>query len=173
MHQIQTLTPMTPFLFVIRKMWKKKSSNEEILPKLCFLKLMVAMLSKTKGMVSFEMNLKFFFVQICKKFRHLNFTGFLPNVPIKVRILSMIKEDESNHHLNPYLYTIEVTHGPQNWMIKKRYKHFFKLHNSIRFQFVDNEPKDENKVKMYRVTQTKIYFFIQAFGSTRKEPFIW
>ena len=80
-------------------------------------------------------------------------------MPVKVRILSMIKEDESNHHLNPYLYTIEVTHGPQNWMIKKRYKHFFKLHNSIRFQFVDNEPKDENKVKMYRVTQTKIYFF--------------
>ena len=100
----------------------------------------------------------------------MNFTGFLPNVPIKVRILSMIKEDESNHHLNPYLYTIEVSHGPQNWMIKKRYKHFFKLHNSIRFQFVDNEPKDENKVKMYRVTQTKIYFINNLykfkFGNT-------
>ena len=88
----------------------------------------------------------------------MNFTGFLPNVPIKVRILSMIKEDESNHHLNPYLYTIEVTHGPKNWMIKKRYKNFFKLHNSIRFQFVDNEPKDENKVKMYMVPELKFTF---------------
>ena len=167
MHQIQTLTPMTPYLFVTRKTLKKKSSNEEILLKLCFLKMMVAMLSKTKEMVSFSMYLKrFLYLDFVEKCLNLNFTGFLPNVPIKVRILSMIKEDESNHHLNPYLYTIEVTHGPQNWMIKKRYKHFFKLHNSIRFQFVDNEPKDENKVKMYRVTQTKIYFF-------RKEPFIW
>ena len=68
MHQIQTLTPMTQFLFVIRKMWKKESSNEEILPKLCFLKLMVAMLSKTKGMVSFETNLKISL--------HINFCEF-------------------------------------------------------------------------------------------------
>lgn len=33
----------------------------------------------------------------------------------------------------PYRYTIELTHGPFKWMIKRRYKHFMSLHQQLSF----------------------------------------
>ena len=37
----------------------------------------------------------------------------MPRIPIEVVILKMErKETTSRHQLNPYLYTIEVKHGP-------------------------------------------------------------
>ena len=42
-------------------------------------------------------------------------------------------ENLRHRKLNPYLYNIKVTHGQEEWCIKKRYNHFLKLHTAILF----------------------------------------
>ena len=64
----------------------------------------------------------------------------MPRIPIKVEILKMErKETTSRHQLNPYLYTIEVKHGPYCWIVQRRYNRFFKLHTSIMFQQLEDD----------------------------------
>ena len=76
-----------------------------------------------------------------------------------------------SHRLNPFLYTIEVTHGPKNWVVRRRYHHFRKLHTSLyMFQKVDqlkhltnaadSSPETTEKVKLFytwRIHNIKIW----------------
>lgn len=66
----------------------------------------------------------------------LNFTScqrkvFIPNVEIYAQIIDTDRS-VTTHLLNPNLYTIQLTHGPFQWTIKKRYKHFSALHQQLR-----------------------------------------
>ena len=68
------------------------------------------------------------------------FTVFLGDTPVEVEITQMTCL-ESNPHTawNPYLYTIEVTHGEYQWTVKKRYNQFLKLHTAIMLSGRDTE----------------------------------
>ena len=57
---------------------------------------------------------------------------FLGATPVEVEITQMTCLESNPHaHWNPYLYTIEVTHGEYKWTVKKRYNQFLKLHTAI------------------------------------------
>ncbi|KAJ8679652.1 hypothetical protein QAD02_015439 [Eretmocerus hayati] len=56
---------------------------------------------------------------------------FIPGEDIHVKIID-IERSITTHPLNPNLYTIQFTHGPFQWTIKKRYKHIHVLHNQLK-----------------------------------------
>lgn len=65
------------------------------------------------------------------KFTAIQRKVFLPDVEIEVRIVDH-ERSSTTHLLNPNLYTIELKHGPYVWSVKKRYKHFYALHQQLR-----------------------------------------
>lgn len=47
----------------------------------------------------------------------------ISDIPIHARIIHVEKDETSNFHLlNPFLYTIELTHGKYVWTVVRRYK---------------------------------------------------
>lgn len=56
---------------------------------------------------------------------------YIPGVETQVAVIDN-ERNMTMHLLNPNLYTIQITHGPFIWTIKKRYKHFNTLHQSLR-----------------------------------------
>lgn len=56
---------------------------------------------------------------------------YIPGKEINVKVID-IERSITTHPLNPNLYTIEFTHGPFVWTIKKRYKHIQNLHNQLK-----------------------------------------
>ena len=81
-------------------------------------------------------------------------------MPIRVKIINVQKTElprsETLRHRqwNPYLYTIEVTHGKTQWCIKKRYNHFLKLHTAIVFsrKNSDDDPDTNDSQGKYKHT---------------------
>lgn len=65
------------------------------------------------------------------KFSSPNRNVFIPDEDIHVKIID-IERSVTTHPLNPNLYTIQFTHGPFVWTIKKRYKHIQFLHNQLK-----------------------------------------
>lgn len=65
------------------------------------------------------------------KFTAIQRKVFLPDVEIEVRMVDH-ERSSTTHLLNPNLYTIELKHGPYVWSVKKRYKHFYALHQQLR-----------------------------------------
>ncbi|XP_059080712.1 phospholipase D2-like isoform X2 [Tigriopus californicus] len=55
--------------------------------------------------------------------------GFIPGVPILLSITKV--ERSSTHRFNPYLYTVELQHGPFQWVVRRRYQHFRRVHTSL------------------------------------------
>ncbi|XP_017839064.1 phospholipase D2 isoform X1 [Drosophila busckii] len=66
------------------------------------------------------------------KFNSFQRKVFIPGCEIHVRIVDT-ERSVTTHLLNPNLYTIELTHGPFKWTIKRRYKHFSSLHQQLSF----------------------------------------
>ncbi|KAH8413621.1 hypothetical protein KR222_002150, partial [Zaprionus bogoriensis] len=66
------------------------------------------------------------------KFNSFQRKVFIPGREIHVRIVDT-ERSVTTHLLNPNLYTIELTHGPFKWKIKRRYKHFMSLHQQLSF----------------------------------------
>ncbi|GFR10586.1 phospholipase D1 [Trichonephila clavata] len=54
----------------------------------------------------------------------------IPGCPINIKIVD-IERHPATHMLNPNLYVIELQHGPYQWTVKKRYKHFQHLHQQL------------------------------------------
>lgn len=54
---------------------------------------------------------------------------FIPRQKIIVDIINT--ERSHDFQLNPYLYTIQLQHGNYTWKIRRRYKHFRQLHDSL------------------------------------------
>lgn len=65
------------------------------------------------------------------KFTAIQRKVFIPDVEIEVQIVDH-ERSSTTHLLNPNLYTIELKHGPYVWQVKKRYKHFYALHQQLR-----------------------------------------
>lgn len=65
------------------------------------------------------------------KFKSIQRKVFIPGVEIHVQIIET-ERSITSHLLNPNLYTIQLTHGPFVWTIKKRYKHINALHHALR-----------------------------------------
>lgn len=65
------------------------------------------------------------------KFTSVQRKVFLPGLEIEVQIVDH-ERSSTTHLLNPNLYTIELKHGPYVWQVKKRYKHFYALHQQLR-----------------------------------------
>ncbi|CAF3414576.1 unnamed protein product [Rotaria sp. Silwood1] len=66
---------------------------------------------------------------------------FVPNVP--VHVTSIVAERTYggfSEFLNPYLYCVTTRHGPYEWTIYKRYRHFNDLHKAL-VQYVEAETK--------------------------------
>ncbi|XP_023246744.1 phospholipase D2-like [Copidosoma floridanum] len=63
------------------------------------------------------------------KFNNRNI--FIPGEDVHAKIID-IERSITTHPLNPNLYTIQFTHGPFTWTIKKRYKHIQQLHNQLK-----------------------------------------
>lgn len=59
----------------------------------------------------------------------LSSSGFIPALPIFLAITKT--ERSSSHRFNPYLYTIEMQHGPYQWVVRRRYQHFRRVHTSL------------------------------------------
>ncbi|XP_037945177.1 phospholipase D2 isoform X2 [Teleopsis dalmanni] len=66
------------------------------------------------------------------KFNSFQRKVFIPGMEIQVRIIDT-ERSITTHLLNPNLYTIELSHGPYKWTIKRRYKHFNSLHQQLSF----------------------------------------
>ncbi|XP_023305494.2 phospholipase D2 isoform X1 [Lucilia cuprina] len=64
------------------------------------------------------------------KFTSFQRKVFMPGIEIQVRFIDT-ERSVTTHLLNPNLYTIELTHGPFTWTIKRRYKHFSSLHQQL------------------------------------------
>lgn len=65
------------------------------------------------------------------KFKSPKYRVFIPCEDVIVKIID-VERSVTTHPLNPNLYTIEFTHGPFVWTIKKRYKHIQNLHNALK-----------------------------------------
>ncbi|CAF4056400.1 unnamed protein product [Rotaria sp. Silwood2] len=66
---------------------------------------------------------------------------FVPNV--LVHVISVVAERtyaKFSEFLNPYLYCVTTRHGPFEWIIYKRYRHFNDLHKAL-VQYVEAETK--------------------------------
>ena len=75
---------------------------------------------------------------------------FYENLPAVVTIIDAKRTEIPNASIphpqwNPYLYTVEVSHGSFCWKIKKRYNHFLTVHKAILFS-VDYE-KDSDAIQ--------------------------
>ncbi|KAG5673566.1 hypothetical protein PVAND_003604 [Polypedilum vanderplanki] len=66
------------------------------------------------------------------KFSSFDRKIFIPNTQIHVSITDY-ERSMTAHLFNPILYQIQLTHGSFTWTIKKRYKDFLNLHNSLKF----------------------------------------
>ncbi|XP_054000533.1 phospholipase D2 [Hylaeus anthracinus] len=66
-----------------------------------------------------------------KKFKSQSRGVFIPGEQVHVKIIDT-ERSVTTHPLNPNLYTIEFSHGPFRWTIKKRYKHIQYLHNQLK-----------------------------------------
>eukprot|EP00112_Aurelia_sp_Birch-Aquarium-sp1_P022617 Seg643.6 transcript_id=Seg643.6/GoldUCD/mRNA.D3Y31 product="Phospholipase D1" protein_id=Seg643.6/GoldUCD/D3Y31 len=55
---------------------------------------------------------------------------FVPGIPVRARIHEVFRTPRS-HVLNPNLYIIELQHGNFKWSIKRRHRHFLKLHTEL------------------------------------------
>ncbi|CAF0891625.1 unnamed protein product [Adineta steineri] len=103
---------------------------------------------------------------------------FVPNVPVHVtsivaeRIYAGFAE-----FLNPYLYCITTIHGPFQWTIYKRYRHFNELHKSL-VQFVEAELKqsisdidkvqdEENEIPCFPTRSDRMAFINDAIVKER------
>ena len=94
----------------------------------------------------------------------ISFLGFQYGVSIRVKIISVQKTEmprtERLRHIgdwNPYLYTIEITHGKIHWHIKRRYNHFMRLHKAIVFSRNRNlDDPDANDTKTQGIPEAKI-----------------
>jgi len=58
-------------------------------------------------------------------------TCYLPKVPLKVKIVDATRDLSYKHPINPYLYKLEVTHGPFSWTVQRRYKDFTELNDKL------------------------------------------
>ncbi|XP_039258674.2 phospholipase D1-like isoform X3 [Styela clava] len=58
-------------------------------------------------------------------------SGFLSGTPITLKFIEASRDNALHHPLNPYLYTIEVSHGPFTWIVHKRFKHLRELHDKL------------------------------------------
>lgn len=56
-------------------------------------------------------------------------TFFLQDTPIHIQIVAY-EEEPSLVLLHTNVYTINITHGPYTWTIKRKYKNFFKLYEA-------------------------------------------
>lgn len=65
------------------------------------------------------------------KFHSFDRKIFIPGTQIHVSIVDY-ERSMTSHLFNPILYTIQLQHGSFTWTIKKRYKDFANLHNSLR-----------------------------------------
>nr|WCC59855.1 phospholipase D2 ScoTox-alphaI [Hottentotta saulcyi] len=63
-------------------------------------------------------------------FDDLRLTMLIPNRPIRLKIIDAFRVPGSSI-MNPYLYVIHLQHGNFEWIIKKRYKHFQRLHQQL------------------------------------------
>ncbi|CAB4065034.1 PLD1_2 [Lepeophtheirus salmonis] len=54
--------------------------------------------------------------------------GFMPGVPIEVKITEV--DRRLTRRLNPYLYSIQIKHGIYVWTVRRRYHHFWHLHQT-------------------------------------------
>ncbi|KAL3883140.1 hypothetical protein ACJMK2_029433, partial [Sinanodonta woodiana] len=67
-------------------------------------------------------------------FSPLRKSCWMDGVPVTVQITDVKREEHphlSLHAFNPYLYTIEVSHGEYKWSVRRRYKHFQSLHSAL------------------------------------------
>ncbi|XP_017779979.1 PREDICTED: phospholipase D2 [Nicrophorus vespilloides] len=64
------------------------------------------------------------------KFKSMSRDVFIKGEPIKVSI-NEYERNYTTHLINPYLYTICFEHGNFTWKVKKRFKHFFDLHQQL------------------------------------------
>ncbi|KFM64828.1 Phospholipase D1, partial [Stegodyphus mimosarum] len=55
----------------------------------------------------------------------------IPGCSINVKIVD-IERSPTTHIINPNLYVLQLQHGPYEWTVKKRYKHFQHLHQQLR-----------------------------------------
>ncbi|CAH1798486.1 unnamed protein product [Owenia fusiformis] len=57
---------------------------------------------------------------------------FIPGQKIKVQIID-IEKDPNAHRtsLNPFYYVIQLSHGDQQWMVRRKFNHFRSLHDSL------------------------------------------
>ncbi|KAL5010637.1 hypothetical protein ScPMuIL_012942 [Solemya velum] len=55
---------------------------------------------------------------------------WIPRLPVNVKIIK-VEQNASHSYLNPYLYTIRVSHGDYTWEILRRYKHFANLQSQL------------------------------------------
>ncbi|XP_067142293.1 phospholipase D1 isoform X2 [Centruroides vittatus] len=63
-------------------------------------------------------------------FEDLRLTMLIPNRPIRLKIIDAFRVPGSSI-MNPNLYVIHLQHGNFEWIIKKRYKHFQRLHQQL------------------------------------------
>ncbi|XP_059486172.1 phospholipase D2 isoform X2 [Neocloeon triangulifer] len=56
---------------------------------------------------------------------------FIPGKEIKVRVVDC-ERNATTRWQNPNVYTIELQHAEFTWTIRKRYKHFYHLHQQLR-----------------------------------------
>jgi phospholipase D1/2 len=66
------------------------------------------------------------------KFSSFDRKIFIPGTQIHVNITDY-ERSMTAHLFNPILYTIQLQHGSFTWTVKKRYKDFLNLHNSLKF----------------------------------------
>ncbi|XP_065333308.1 phospholipase D1 [Cloeon dipterum] len=56
---------------------------------------------------------------------------YIPGKSIRVKV-TLCERNATTRWQNPNVYTIELQHGEFSWVIKKRYKHFYHLHQQLR-----------------------------------------
>ncbi|KAG8195897.1 hypothetical protein JTE90_001132 [Oedothorax gibbosus] len=63
-------------------------------------------------------------------FKDPSISVLIPSCPVHVKIVD-IERSPTTHMLNPNLYVLQLKHGPYEWTVKKRYKHFQHLHQQL------------------------------------------
>ncbi|XP_015910970.2 phospholipase D1 isoform X1 [Parasteatoda tepidariorum] len=80
----------------------------------------------------------------------------IPGSSINVKIID-IERSPSTHMINPNLYVLQLQHGPYQWIVKKRYKHFQHLHQQLRlFRTTLSIPIPTKKHKARRKSCRKV-----------------
>lgn len=73
----------------------------------------------------------FRYIYETKGFKDNDARVLIPNVPIKFRVMDVERFKSSSKVASPNLYTIEITHGPFTWKVKRKHKHFQDLHREL------------------------------------------